>query len=540
MKVLLITIILLLITIVPINGEIPQPIDPNQCPSYDNPNQYTECEKVQRENSKEVKFVDAYFGEIINNTPIKKEIAPNKGIATFIVILANTGHFQLIGVRGWLTLPYGLESLDGNLIAFDTYDLPVNQGGLIYLEFPVKVKDVNIGLYNAPLYVEYFRARDQGIQFREMSIQFRVTGESKLDAYAMKPILSIGKNEIMIHVINNGSTASYSTEVNLLSNALIIFGNKTIHIGDIKPQEVIPIKLNAYVNPTLANQIVQLNIVIEYLDSYGNKNTKEVNLEFMIEGSTNNIDLVLDSDKSIINILKDEEIVLKILNKGYEEARNVEVFINTPTNIKSSLSIKGDNHYLINSIKPNEEKSVTIKVFAPESINKNVIELPIDISFLDLQGGKYNINRKLMFYAHGTINLKVSDIEVTLIGNVPNISGTLLNEGTDTALFTTIEVLGYSSQYIGDVDPNSPIPFSVPINNTKFNDISIKITYKDELRNQYEIITKEKIDFTPVEITPKKEEVNEQSNMYILAIIGAVAAISVYIIRKRRGERLDI
>ncbi len=539
MKVLLITIILI-ITIIPINGEIPQPIDPNQCPSYDNPNQYTECEKIQRESSKEVKFVDAYFGEIINNTPIKKEIAPNKGIATLIVILANTGHFELMGVRGWLTLPYGLESLDGNLVAFDTYDLPIKQGGLIYLEFPVKVNDVNIGLYNAPLYVEYFRARDQGIQFREMSIQFRVTGESKLDAYTIKPILSIGKNEIMIHVINNGSATSHSTQVNLLSNALVIFGNKTIPLGDVKPQEVVPIKLNAYVNPMLANRIEQLNIVIEYLDSYGNKNTKNVNLEFMIEGSTNNIDLVLDSDKSIINILKDEEIVLKILNKGYEEARNVEIFINIPTNIKPLLSIKGDNHYLINSIKPNEEKSITITVFAPESINKNVIELPIDISFLDLQGGKYNINRKLTFYAHGTINLKVSDVEVTLIGNVPNISGTLLNEGTDTALFTTVEVLGYSSQYIGDVDPNSPIPFSIPINNTKLNDISIRITYKDELRNQYEIITKAKIDFTPLEITPKREEINDQSNMYILAVIGAIAAISVYIIRKRREERLDI
>ncbi len=539
MKVLLITI-MLIITIIPVNGEIPQPIDPNQCPSYDNPNQYTECEKIQRESSKEVKFVDAYFGEIINNTPIKKEIAPNKGIATLIVILANTGHFELMGIRGWLTLPYGLESLDGNLVAFDTYDLPVKQGGLIYLEFPVKVNDVNIGLYNAPLYVEYFRARDQGIQFREMSIQFRVTGESKLDAYTIKPILSIGKNEIMIHVINNGSATSYSTQVNLLSNALVIFGNKTIPIGDIKPQDVVPIKLNAYVNPILANRIEQLNIVIEYLDSYGNKNTKDINLEFMIEGSTNNIDLVLDSDKSVINILKDEEIVLKILNKGYEETRNVEIFINIPTNIKPLLSIKGDNHYLINSIKPNEEKSITIKVFAPESVNKNVIELPIDISFLDLQGGKYNINRKLTFYAHGTINLKVSDVEVTLIGNVPNISGTLLNEGTDTALFTTIEVLGYSSQYIGDVDPNSPIPFSVPINNTKLNDISIRITYKDELRNQYEIITKEKIDFTPIEITPKREEINDQSNMYILAVIGAIAAISVYIIRKRREERLDI
>ncbi len=535
----LLIIILISMIITPINGEIPTPIDPEECPPYDIPTQYTECERVQRESSKEVKFIDAYFGEIVNNVPIKREIAPHNGITTLIVILANTGHFELIGLKGWLTLPNGLESLDGDIISFDTYDIQVKPGGVIYLEFPVRVSDVKIGLYTAPLYIEYFKVRDQGIQFREMDIQFRVTGKSIVDAYTTKPLLSIGKNEVIINIINKGSAMASSVKLDLLSNKLAIFDNKTIIVGNIDPSGSISIKFDVYVNPILANNIESLSVSIEYLDSYGNKNTKDIVIEFMIEGSTNNIDLTLNTNKSIIKILKDEEIELKIINNGYEEARNIELFVNIPLSVKPIFSIKGDSYYLIDSIKPNEEKSIIIDIFAAESASKNVVELPIDISFIDSHGGKYNINRKVTFYTQGIIDLRVYDIEIVMIGNIPNLSGTLLNEGTDTALFTTVEVIGYSSQYIGDVDPNSPIPFSIPLNNTDIEDVSIKITYKDELRNPYEILLREKVDFTPIE-TIKREEKSDQSIMYILATIGAIVAISLYIIRKRREDRLEI
>lgn len=538
-------IVLMLLAIVPsVNAQIPEPRNPSECPDYDIPKQDTQCEKDQRESSKEVKFVNAYFGKVSSSVE-KIEVAPNDGIVNLVVVLANNGHFELVGFRGWLTLPNGIDSIDGNEVAFDTYDLAVQSGGLIYLEFPVNVKAARIGWYNTPLYVEYFRVRDQGLQFREMDIQFRVTGKGILDAYTNAPKLSIGDNNIEISIVNRGSAHISAATATLASNALAVTDGKTLNLGTIEPNQSITINPSIYVNPNLANSIQTLSITIEYFDSYGEKKSKDLGIEFMIEGSTNNIDLSINADKSTIKVLKDEELTIKIRNNGYEEARNVEVLISNPT-IQSQISspdlaLIGDGYFLIDSIKPNEEKEISLRLFAAEGASGDIFELPIKISYLDTNGGKYDINRKIGLYAQGAISLRIYDISVSMIGNIPNLSGFLLNEGTDTALFTTVELVGKEgSQYIGDLDPNSPTPFAIPIENEELNEAEIRVVYKDDLRNEHEVILNALVNFTPVKQEVSEEQPrNNQSLVYILAAIGGVGAVSIYIIRKKR-QKLEI
>lgn len=538
-------IALVLLALIPsINAQLPEPRDPTTCPDIDIPNQDTPCEREQRESSKEIKFVNAYFGSIKDNVIERIEVSPDDGIVNLIVVLANNGHFELVGFRGWLTLPHGLEYVDGKALAFDTYDLAVKSGNLIYLEFPVKVKDAKIGWYNTPLYVEYFRVRDQGLQFREMEIQFRVTGKSILDAYASNPKLSIGNNEIGINIVNKGDTIASSTTINLASNTLAITNGKTLTVGTIESNQTIKIKPNIYANPSLANSIQALNMNVEYFDSYGEKKSKELTIEFMIEGSTSNIDLSINTDKNIVQVLKDEQLVISITNNGYEGARNVELLISNPITtqgIRSELSIIGDGYYLIDNIKPNETKNIILKLFAAEGASGDVFELPVSISYIDNNGGKYDLNRKISLYAQGTISLRVYDVSITMIGNIPNLSGFLLNEGTDTALFTTVELIdGKNSQYIGDLDPNSPTPFAIPLDD-EVEEAEIRVIYKDDLRNVNEVILNSAVTFTPTETVQEEEiEREDQSLMYIIAAIGGVGAIVVYIIRKRRQEPLEI
>ena len=536
MRILFIALILL--TIPSINAQIPEPRDPLDCPDVDIPNQDTPCEREQRETSKEIKFVNAYFGSIDE----KLEVSPNDGIVNLIVVLANNGHFELVGFRGWLTLPFGIESVDGTDQAFDTYDISIQSGDLIYLEFPVRIKDVRIGWYDAPLYVEYFRVRDQGIHFRNMDIQFRVTGKSIIDAYPSTPKLSIGNNEVEINIINKGDAIASSTTVNLASDTLAITDGKTLSLGTIESNQIAKITPSIYVNPNLADSIQRLSIILDYFDSYGEKKSKELTIEFMVEGSTNNIDLSIDTDKSIIQVLNDEQLILTIKNNGYEEARNIELLISNPQiqGVRSELSIIGDGYYLIDAIKPNETKSIIIKLFATEGASGDVFELPISISYIDANGGKYDLNRKISIYAQGTISLRMYDLSITMIGDVPNLSGFLLNEGTDTALFTTVELVdGNGSQYIGDLDPNSPTPFAIPLEE-KVEEAEVKIVYKDDLRETHQVILNSKVSFTPVVEKEEKVEKQDQSLMYILAAIGGVGAVIIYIIRKRRQEPLEI
>ncbi len=511
-----------------------QPRDPSECPDYTISNQTTQCERDRIESTKEIKFVNAYFG--IKETLSKIEVSPNDGIKNLIVVLTNNGHFELSGLRAWLTLPHGFESVDGDYVAFATYDLTIRPADVIYLEFPVKINDVKIGVHNAKLYVEYFRVREQGLQFKNMDIEFRVTGKSILDTSSKINTLKIGINEIEIDIINKGSAPAYSVTASLSSPTLGIIGEKTIPINTIMADSANTIKAKLYAPPHLANSIQRLIITLEYYDSYGIKNGKIVEREYMVEGSTGRIDLAIEVDKNIIEVLKSEKLSIKIRNDGYDTANNVEIFINNP--VSGHLSIIGDGYYFIDSIDSKEEKIISVELFATESASTKLSEIPINIRYVDSDGGRYEINRKVSVYAKGTILLSVYGLSISSIGNKPSLSGFLLNEGTETALFTRIEANNIS-QYIGDLDPNSPTPFALEINDTSIREVKMRITYKDVLREEHELVLNLPIEFTAEpSIVREEQERFEFRETFIIAAIASIAAISLYIIRKRRQERL--
>ncbi|MEM4274378.1 MAG: hypothetical protein QXK74_01965 [Candidatus Nitrosocaldaceae archaeon] len=531
MKILTIIIIMLIIPIA--YAKIPEPRDPNSCPDVEIAGVENQCEREQVESSKEIKFVNAYFGFREGSNIKKIEVAPNDGVSTLIVVLANTGHFELAGLRGWLTLPSGFESIDKGRVAFDTFDFNIAPADMIYLEFPIYIKDAKIDLYNTKLYVEYFRVRDLGIQFRNIDIQFRITGKNILDLTSNTEMLEIGDNNIALNIMNLGD-APISAAISTLSSDNLILSSKIFRLGTVEPNGNVTINTKVYVNPSLANTIQTLNIDIAYFDSYGEEKSKRLSREFMIAGSANSIDLRIKSDKEFIKVLHNEELTITISNYGYEEANNVEIIVN---NQVGELSIMGERYNLIDKLEGKKTDSINVRLFANENAKGKIFELPLSISYLDSKGGLHKIERSISIYAQGTIALKLYDVGISTIGNVPNISGYLLNEGTDTALFTTIEFEG-SSQYIGDLDPNSPTPFAIPIDNREIKGGDISIVYKDDLRNEYKEVLPIDLTYTPTIIQQENMEKGDNSQLitYIIAGVAGIGSIIMYIARKKRTQ----
>ncbi len=72
------------------------------------------------------------------------------------------------------------------------------------------------------------------------------------------------------------------------------------------------------------------------------------------------------------------------------------------------------------------------------------------------------------------------------------VIGDILNQGNSDGLFgfVTLKPRGdsniqESTQYIDDIEPDSPVPFNIPIGAASNGDheIRIEVTYKDSLRN---------------------------------------------------------
>jgi hypothetical protein len=127
-----------------------------------------------------------------------------------------------------------------------------------------------------------------------------------------------------------------------------------------------------------------------------------------------------------------------------------------------------------------------------------------------------------------------------------------LNEGNTQALFTTIEVVGAEnlvsslppSQYLGDLEENSPLPFSIPIQldsnaGAGTYQVSLQITYKDDLRELHTVNIDSEVEFVPEQTA---EQPGQDSGTMTLPLgIGAAAAVAIGAIvafRKRKKTAL--
>ena len=553
----------------------------DECPTTERLGTREECILQQRESGKEVKFVDIFFSEGAQSVggnpgdviPKKMEVAPGDGTTILVAVMANSGAFELTGLKGWLSLPTGFQAAGrpASEPAFDTYDIGIPPGAVFVFEFPVEVKEnTRVGMYKAVLHIEYFKARDIGLNFRDFEVEFLLPGKSVLDARPVTPVLLPStNNNAKIAIVNDGSATASGviasidiSQVERDVNKIVNLGTKVFNIGVIKPHSKVVIDPTLYVNPALADTRQNVIVDLVYFDSYGQRRTTSIPVNFLVAGTTTqSIDFSVTTDKPVIHTITETPFTVTLKNTGAEPANSVEVTISTPLTATVALNqqvpeasesplmiIGGDGYTRVDTIKPGEKAEVKVTLFASEEAVNTAFQLPVTISYLDQTGGLKEIQRFISVYVQGTISLRVYDLGVTYIGNEPNLSGYLLNEGTNLALFTTVELVDNQSvikaiggsQYLGDLTANSPLPFNIPVRfaegtNAGNYPVTIKVLYKDDLRVPFEFEIDGTVSYTPL-VIQKQENLNMYYNIGILGGIGAGGAVGYYFVRKRKTK----
>ncbi|HLE34467.1 MAG TPA: hypothetical protein VI698_01120 [Nitrososphaerales archaeon] len=561
----------------------------DECSSTEQLGTREECILEQRESGKEVKFIDIFFSEGAKNAggnnfdaiPAKLEVAPGDGTSILAVVMTNSGAFEVTGMKGWLSLPIGFEAAGRRAgePAFDTYDLGLPPGAAFVFEFPVDVKEnTHVGMYNAILHVEYFKARDIGLNFRDFQVEFLLTGKSIMDAISDVPVLLPSTvTKPTIKITNTGSAPASGVIVSIgpsgaaaalidteaqseQFNQIINVGEKIFDIGVVKPHSHVVIEPSLYVNPALGDTRQTMIVEITYFDMYGQKRNVGIPVNFLVSGiTTDKIDFEIKTHRAVIPTLTNTPFTLTIENTGTEAARSVEITGSTPSTATVALNqevpqasespimiVGGDGYHRIDRIEPGEKFNYTLTLFASEEAVNTAFQLPFRIAYADIGGGLAETQRFVSVYVQGTIHLRVYDLGITYIGNEPNLSGYLLNEGTNLALFTTVELVDNQSvvksksgpQYLGDLTANSPLPFNIPIRFAEGTSageypVTIKVFYKDDLRIPFEFEIDGAISYIP-RVIETQENPSMNSSIGILIGIGAAGAVGYYFVRKRK------
>lgn len=390
--------------------------------------------------------------------------------------------------------------------------------------------------------------------------------------------------------INAGSGAGSSdnTSASVLRPQITSFGTNTFTVGTIAANSTATLTTSLFPNIAAGGNTAGIQLQVTYNDANGNAKTLTPTIGVIVLQNAPSIIGVgassggNDTDNRII-AGRTDDFALHIANKGGEKITNAVV---TMQSTSTSINILGDSKWAVDEIAAGSQAKLETKVFAATSLIGSPATFDVTIDYL-LDGSPKTEKYVIGTYVDGDISLRIYDLAVNFVGGTPTLVGNILNEGNTAALFTSIELVqpqgsqqprgnftgsgapgGFAQgnggaqfqrngtrasappapQYLGDLTANSPLPFSIPLGFERGAQeggsvpVTLKITYKDSLRNPREFVSSGTAAVSQQQATPAALAGRNQQGrgmmleiiIIAVAIAAAAAVAAVFIIRKKK------
>ena len=339
-------------------------------------------------------------------------------------------------------------------------------------------------------------------------------------------------------------------------------GNRTFNIGTMPPGSSVIINPVIYIANSAEESVQNLILGLAYGDSYGNKQEFDSSIGIIVspmpEASNFNVIPIFENvpisqsnnnnnNAVILTAGTIEDLKFRIKNNAKNFSNPLtDLVVNLNVSPKESIEILGNSRWTFDSMNPQSYYDLNTKIFAAEQIANTPVEFSISIDYISNQ----ELKKESLFlgaYIEGKIRITGHDFVIREVGDVPNFSGNLLNEGNIRALFTKVDLLNLilisnlinnnnnndnnshkgkaillskpQEQYLGDLDANSPLPFSIPIDLNanaipeKYS-FSLNVTYSDDLRQVHHAVLNGTAD-----VNLPKESESESKSFGIIDVI---------------------
>lgn len=257
-------------------------------------------------------------------------------------------------------------------------------------------------------------------------------------------------------------------------------------------------------------------------------------------------------------------VLINIFN-DFESIYDIDISLRFPQSQISTISpiAIGPSNWKFEKIRREENVTIDPLIFVPKDAAGNGYLGNIVISYKRLGYiSPQSETHVIGFYAKGQIEVILYELSIepesATAGSVISITASLLNKGTVTAKFMNVSLFPgsilvlkpESYNYIGDLEPNSPAPFTLEalLNSEIYEgEYSIKliIEYEDEEAKEYVIESNVSIyviemveeQYTPA-IHEKIIETITGELLYIIIII-IVVVIAIAIVIKLRSSKSE-
>ncbi len=247
----------------------------------------------------------------------------------------------------------------------------------------------------------------------------------------------------------------------------------------------------------------------------------------------NNPNQQANSSSLILVAGNTEDMHFSVSNNNDLPITNAVISIASQT---AGLKIVGDTLWSVPNMAPHTSHLFATKIFASSSLIAQPVSFLVTMQYISQgqsQIGSFILGGTVI----GSIKVSANGLGINYIAGVPNLVGNLLNEGNTIGLYSTVQLInqpfptngtsgtnqqqqhhhGQSGttgsgsnqvassssdasatnsalpppQYLGDLQPDSPLPFSIPltvnVNNTApgVYPVMLKVTYSDDLKNSH-------------------------------------------------------
>ncbi len=244
--------------------------------------------------------------------------------------------------------------------------------------------------------------------------------------------------------------------------------------------------------------------------------------------------------------IENNMVVIQVSNEGSAPLNNVDIVLQNDLTSVSSQSksitnlenvIFDQTHWDVGTINPQSSTTFTFSAFIPESLKNEPLHLPMAITYYNAHGEIQSVTRVADFYINGLIDPTIYGVKVIDLSGRQTVVGDILNEGNSDGLFgfVTLKPRGdsnilESTQYIDEIEPDSPAPFNIPIEFDGLtlsgkHDVTIEVTYKDSMRQEHSILYDTTIDVSTLSMLDSEE--GDSPTSAIIAIIVIVGIIAI-------------
>ncbi|WP_455281993.1 hypothetical protein [[Eubacterium] cellulosolvens] len=242
------------------------------------------------------------------------------------------------------------------------------------------------------------------------------------------------------------------------------------------------------------------------------------NLKTDVTGQQTRLDIM--GEPTTLNAGFNTTVVITIFNE-FEPIYDVDVSVSFPQSQTTTISpvVIGASNWKFERIGMGENVTINPLIYVTESAAGNAYPADISISYTRLGYiSPSSETHTIGFYAKGQIIMIIYDFIVEIepvyednertrdnvvpgdTGSTITVTGSLLNKGNVPAMFTNVTIIPNpililqpeSTSYLGEVDPNSPAPFTLetktsPQAKDGNHTILIKIEYQDQESKTYSI-----------------------------------------------------